>query len=55
MPFDFIFSATMFTGFRYVIDTQAHALTIETCSDETNLRMRVADNMGGFRVLISGQ
>ena len=55
MPFDFIFSATMFTGFRYVIDTHAHALTIDTCSNETELHLRIADNMGGFRVLIAEQ
>ncbi len=53
MPFDFIFSATMFTGFRYVIDTLAHTLAIDTCSNETELHLRVADNMGGFRVLIA--
>ena len=55
MPFDFIFSATMFTGFRYVIDTQAHALTIETCANETKFHLRIADNIGGFRVLIAEQ
>ncbi|MBQ9565179.1 MAG: hypothetical protein IJU98_06280 [Synergistaceae bacterium] len=55
MPFDFIFSATMFTGFRYAIDTQAHVLTLDTCSNETELHLRIADHNGDFRVLISGQ
>jgi len=53
MPFDFIFSATMFTGFRYAVDTQFHVLTIDTRSNETELHLRVADNMGSFRVLIT--
>ena len=55
MPFDFIFSATMFTGFRYAIDTQAHVLSIDTGSNETELHLRTADNKGGFRVFITGQ
>ena len=52
MPFAFILSATMFTGFAYTIDDAARTLTVDTHTDETDLRFRIHDGAGGFRVLV---
>ena len=51
MPFAFIFSATMFTGFSYTIDDAARTLTVNTNTDDADLRMRINDGLGGFRIL----
>ena len=52
MPFAFILSATMFTGFAYTIDDAARTLTVDTRTDETDLLFRIHDGAGGFRVLV---
>ena len=52
MPFAFIFPATMFTGFSYTIDDAARTLTVDTRTNETDLRLRIYDGTGEFRVLV---
>ncbi|MBQ4401851.1 MAG: hypothetical protein IJJ91_09350 [Synergistaceae bacterium] len=51
MPFAFIFSATMFTGFSYIIDDAVRTFTIDTHTDTKELRLRIRDNVGGFKIL----
>ncbi len=51
MPFAFIFSATMFTGFSYTIDDARHIFTIDTMTGGRELRLRIRDKTGGFRIL----
>lgn len=42
--FSFILSAGMFTGFKYTIDDRMKILTVDTCSNEREFRLR---GMGG--------
>ena len=51
MPFAFIFSATMFTGFLYTIDDANHIFTVDTKTDDIELHLRIRDNEGGFTIL----
>ncbi len=51
MPFAFILSATMFTGFSYTVDDAAHIFTIDTKTDNRELHLRIRDKEGGFRIL----
>ena len=52
MPFAFIFSATMFTGFSYTIDDDAHIFTVDTRTDSRELHLRIRDEAGGFTIFV---
>ena len=42
-----------FSGFcgAYTIDDEAHTFTVDTRTENNNLRFRIRDNAGGFRIL----
>lgn len=52
MLFEFIFSVSMMSGFRYTIDDDERSLTIDTKSDATDLHLHVRDSSGTIHVLI---
>lgn len=51
MPFSFILSATMFSGFNYLIDDRHKVLTINTFEEAATRRLRAADSSGTIHVL----
>lgn len=51
MPFAFILSATMFTGFSYTVDDAVHVFTVDTKTDDRELHLRIRDKEGEFKIL----